>query len=183
MIKNLPLFGAEPNLVTECIKNNRLAQKEMYERLSSRMFAVCLRYIGDRETAKDVLQDGFIQLFSKLKQFKGDGSFEGWARRLFINTALMQIRKSDILKSAQDIETPKIDLPHIGGGAIELLEAKALMELISQMPIGFRTVFNMYAIEGFTHQEIAKALDITEGGSRSQLSRARIWLQERLSKR
>ena len=183
MIKNLPLFGAEPNLVTECIKNNRLAQKEMYERLSSRMFAVCLRYIGDRETAKDVLQDGFIQLFSKLKQFKGDGSFEGWARRLFINTALMQIRKSDILKSAQDIETPKIDLPHIEGGAIELLEAKALMELISQMPIGFRTVFNMYAIEGFTHQEIAKALDITEGGSRSQLSRARIWLQERLSKR
>lgn len=143
------------------------------------MYSLCIRYVGDREVAKDILHDGFIVLFSKLETYKGEGSFEGWARRIFINTALMQMRKSDVLKYSEelDVVTVKVDM---APSVIERLEAERLMKLICRMPVGFRTVFNMYAIEGYSHQEIAKELNITEGGSRSQLSRARLWLQERL---
>lgn len=180
MVQHLSLNDTYEQLIRECLKNNRLAQKELYERLSPRMFSVCIRYVGNRETAKDVLHDGFIVLFSKLDTFKGNGSFEGWVRRIFINTALMHIRKTDVLKYAEELDTPAQDLK-VSPTVIESLEASHLMKLVAAMPIGFRTVFNMYAIEGYTHQEIAKELNITEGGSRSQLSRARLWLQGRLA--
>ncbi len=144
------------------------------------MFSVCIRYVGDRELAKDILHDGFIVLFSKLETYKGDGSFEGWARRIFINTALMQMRKSDVLKYSEGLESKAAGELTINPSAIESLEAKTLMKLVAEMPAGFRAVFNMYAIEGYSHQEIAGELGISEGGSRSQLSRARLWLQERL---
>lgn len=143
------------------------------------MYSLCMRYIGNKETAKDILHDGFIILFSKLDTYKGEGSFEGWARRIFINAALMHIRKSDVLKFSEEVETSAINLK-VESSALERLEAERLMKLVCSMPVGFRTVFNMYAIEGYSHQEIAKELNITEGGSRSQLSRARLWLQERL---
>ena len=144
------------------------------------MFSVCIRYVGDREIAKDVLHDGFIVLFSKLDTFKWEGSFEGWARRIFVNTALMTMRKGDVLKYSEGLDSKEAGMITIAPAAVSELEAQTLMNLISQMPAGFRTVFNMYAIEGYSHQEIAKELDITEGGSRSQLSRARLWLQEKL---
>lgn len=179
-MQRLPVNDTYGSLIAECLNNNRLAQKELYERLSSRMFSVCIRYVGNRETAKDILHDGFIVLFSKLNTFKGDGSFEGWARRIFINTALMYMRKADVLKFSEEIESSSAVDFKIGPVAIEKLEAEMLMKLVAAMPSGFRTVFNMYAIEGYSHQEIAKELNITEGGSRSQLSRARLWLQERL---
>lgn len=166
-------------IVSECLKNNRLAQKELYGKLSSRMYSLCIRYVGNRETAKDVLHDGFIILFSKLETYKGEGSFEGWARRIFINAALMHLRKSDVLKYSEEYETAAQDM-NVAPNALERLEAERLMKMVCAMPAGFRTVFNMYAIEGYSHQEIAKELNITEGGSRSQLSRARLWLQERL---
>ena len=170
------------DLVRECLKGKRLAQKELYERLSSRMFSVCIRYVGDKEIAKDILHDGFITLFSKLNTFKGDGSFEGWARRIFVNTSLMHIRKADVLKLAEGLDSKELVQVSINPTVVEQLEAKTLMKLISEMPVGFRTVFNMYVIEGYNHQEIAKILEISEGGSRSQLSRARIWLQDKLVK-
>lgn len=178
-MQNLPLDDVYGPLVRECLKNSRLAQKELYGKLAPRMYSLCIRYVGNTETAKDILHDGFIALFSKLDKYKGEGSFEGWARRIFINTALMYLRKSDVLKYSDDITQTGVDL-RIAPNAVEKLEAERLMKLICRMPAGFRTVFNMYAIEGYTHQEIAKELKITEGGSRSQLSRARIWLQERL---
>ncbi|MBR5856166.1 MAG: sigma-70 family RNA polymerase sigma factor [Bacteroidales bacterium] len=143
------------------------------------MYSLCIRYVGNRETAKDVLHDGFIILFSKLETYKGEGSFEGWARRIFINAALMHLRKSDVLKYSEEYETAAQDM-NVAPNALERLEAERLMKMVCAMPAGFRTVFNMYAIEGYSHQEIAKELNITEGGSRSQLSRARLWLQERL---
>ena len=170
----------EAELIERCLKNDILAQKQMYEWLSPRMFAVCLRYAGDREDARDILHDGFITLFEKLGGYKGEGSFEGWARRIFVNTALMSMRKGDVLKYSEGLEGGEAIKVTVNPTAIGQLEAETLMKLISQMPAGFRTVFNMYAIEGYSHQEIAKALDITEGGSRSQLSRARLWLQEKL---
>lgn len=178
MVDNLSLIP-ERELIKQCLGNNRLAQKEMYERLSPRMFSVCIRYIGDKYKAQDVLHDGFITLFAKLRTFKGDGSFEGWARRIFINTALMQIRKADVLKNSEDIEAPHIDLKY-SDNIIDKIDADKLFAIISQMPSGFRTVFNLYVIEGYSHDEIAKALNITEGGSRSQLSRAREWLKIRM---
>jgi len=166
-------------LIAECLKESRLAQKELYGKLAPRMYSLCMRYIGNRETAKDILHDGFVVLFSKLKTYKGEGSFEGWARRIFINTALMHLRRSDVLKYSEEIGEAAADIT-VSPSVIEKMEAERLMKLVCMMPAGFRTVFNMYAIEGYTHSEIAKELDITEGGSRSQLSRARIWLQERL---
>ncbi len=145
------------------------------------MFSVCMRYVGSRETAKDILHDGFIVLFSKLETFKGDGSFEGWARRIFINTALMHMRKGDVLKFSEEIDTSAaVSEMNVAPSVMEKMEAEKLMALVAAMPAGFRTVFNMYAIEGYTHQEIAKELNITDGGSRSQLSRARLWLQEKI---
>ncbi len=143
------------------------------------MYSLCMRYVGNRETAKDILHDGFVVLFSKLETYKGEGSFEGWARRIFINTALMHLRKSDLLKYSEEIGEAAADIT-VSPSVIEKMEAERLMKLVCRMPVGFRTIFNMYAIEGYTHSEIAKELNITEGGSRSQLSRARIWLQERL---
>jgi RNA polymerase sigma-70 factor (ECF subfamily) len=180
MVQHLSFDDGYGNLVRECLKGSRLAQKELYGRLSSRMFSVCIRYVGDREIAKDVLHDGFIVLFSKLDTFKWEGSFEGWARRIFVNTALMTMRKGDVLKYSEGLDSKEAGMITIAPAAVSELEAQTLMNLISQMPAGFRTVFNMYAIEGYSHQEIAKELDITEGGSRSQLSRARLWLQEKL---
>ena len=172
-------------LVEKCLKQDRRAQRELYEKLSERMFPVCLRYMGEREKAKDVLHDGFITLFSKLGDFRGDGMFEGWARRIFVTTCLMQIRKTDILKKAVQIdgEIPAAsEVLEISPEETAKLDADNLMELIVSMPDGFRAVFNLYAIEGFSHKEISKMLGLSEGGCRSQLSRARVWLQERIKK-
>lgn len=173
------------DLVARCRKQEKKAQRELYDKLSVRMFPVCLRYMGEREKAKDALHDGFITLFSKLEDYRGEGMFEGWARRIFVTTCLMQIRKTDILKQTVQIdgEIPAAD------SSLELdpqetakLDADKLMELIVSMPEGFRAVFNLYAIEGYSHKEIAETLGLSEGGCRSQLSRARVWLQNRLKR-
>lgn len=178
MVRNLSP-DPDTKLIRECLDGNAAAQKRLYESLAPRMFAVCVRYLGSREEAKDVMHDGFITLFSKLDTYKGDGSFEGWTRRIFINASLMQLRKKDVLKQHEDVEVYGNDKGY-DPSIIDKIDSQTLMKLVSQMPAGFRTVFNMYAIEGFSHQEIAKELDITEGGSRSQLSRAKIWLKEKL---
>ena len=175
MLNKLLPEPKEAEIIEGCLKNSALAQKQMYEWLSPRMFAVCLRYVGDRESAKDVMHDGFITLFSKIGSYKGEGSFEGWARRVFITAALMHLRKKDILRHAQQVEE-SAELAY-DSAVIEKMDSRTLLRLVSQMPAGFRTVFNMYAIEGYSHQEIAKELNITEGGSRSQLSRAKNWLK------
>lgn len=173
------------NLVARCRKQDRKAQRELYDRLSMRMFPVCLRYMGEREKAKDVLHDGFITLFSKLDDYRGEGLFEGWARRIFVTACLMQIRKNDILKQTVQIdgESTKAETSlELDPQETAQLDADKLMELIVSMPEGFRTVFNLYAIEGYSHKEIAQMLSLSEGGCRSQLSRARVWLQEKLKK-
>ncbi len=172
-------------LIEKCLKHDRRAQRELYEKLSQRMFPVCLRYMGEREKAKDVLHDGFITLFSKLGDYRGEGVFEGWARRIFVTACLMQIRKTDILSKAVQIDgetVPATEFLEITPQETAQLDADRLMELIVSMPDGFRTVFNLYAIEGYSHKEISKMLNLSEGGCRSQLSRARTWLQEKLKK-
>lgn len=174
---------SEKDLIQRCVKNDRRAQRELYETFSSLLYAVALRYVGNRENAKDVLQEGFITIFDKIGTYKGEGSFEGWMRRIMVNTALMYIRRNDVLKYADDVDTTPLKGNDLQSeNALDTIGKKELMRLISQMPDGFRVVFNLYIFEGYSHQEIAKAIGITEGSSRSQLSRGRAWLQERIKK-
>ena len=131
------------------------------------------------EDAEDVLQEGFVKLFEKIGTYKGDGSFTGWARKIFVTTSLMELRKNDVMKFSDELSSADV-LGVAQCGTIDQLNASELMKLIEMMPIGFRTVFNLYSIDGFSHDEIAKMLKISVGGSRSQLSRARLWLQEKI---
>lgn len=168
-------------LIESCKKGNRAAQKILYDRLASRMFPVCMRYIGDRTAAEDVLQDGFVTLFTRLESYKGEGSFEGWARRIFVTTALMNLRKKDALKMSDELETVR-GMKTETTSQLQNIGYKELMKLVMSLPPGFRTVFNMYAIEGYSHKEIADMLGITETTSRTQFSRARVWLQNKIDK-
>lgn len=166
-------------LIESCKKGNRAAQKILYDRLAPRMFPVCIRYIGDRTAAEDVLQDGFITLFTRLDSYKGEGSFEGWARRIFVTTALMSLRKKDALKMSDELDTAR-GMKAETVSQVQNLGYKELMAIIMQLPPGFRTVFNLYSIEGYSHKEIGEMLGISETTSRTQLSRARTWLQKKI---
>ena len=169
----------EQKLIDLCIEGDRIAQKVIYDRLAPRMFPVCIRYVGDRQTAEDILQEGFITLFSKIGSYRGNGSFEGWARKIFVNTALMYLRKKDALKMSDELENAR-NLSTDLSSQIEDIGYKELMKLITGLPPGFRTVFNMYVVEGYSHKEIAEMLNISETTSRTQLSRARVWLQSKI---
>ncbi len=166
-------------LIKLCVKGERESQKVLYDRLAPRMFPLCIRYVGDRVQAEDILQEGFITLFAKLKSYKGEGSFEGWARKIFVTTALMALRKKDALKMSDDLETVrgmKADMPSQG----QDIGYKELLKMVMELPPGFRTVFNMYAVEGYSHKEIGEMLGISEVTSRSQFSRARALLQKKI---
>ncbi len=168
-------------IIDKCRKGDRSAQKKLYDYLAPKMFAVCLRYMGDRMPAEDILQDGFITLFSKLDSYSGEGSFEGWARKIFVNTALMSIRKTDALKLSGDLEEAG-NLSSDISTQIQNIGYKEIMKIVMKLPDGYRTVFNMFVVEGFSHKEIAQALNISEVTSRSQLQRARMILQEKIKK-
>ncbi len=172
-------YTPESKLIDLCKEGDRFAQKTVYDRLAPRMFPVCIRYVGDRGVAEDMLQDGFVTLFSKLDMYKGDGSFEGWARKIFINTCLMYLRKKDALKMSEDIDLAR-NISTSWSDQLQNIGYKELMKLITSMPHGFRTIFNLYVLEGYSHKEIAEMLGITEITSRTQLSRARLWLQGKL---
>ena len=161
------------------MKGDRAAQKRLYELLAPKMFPVCMRYIGDRVQAEDLLQEGFITLFTRLDSYKGEGSFEGWARKIFGTTALMSLRKKDALKMSDDLEAAR-GIKAETVNQVQNIGYKELMELVMSLPDGFRTVFNLYVIEGYSHKEIGEMLGISEITSRSQLSRARIILQNRI---
>ena len=169
-------------LIESCKRGDRASQKVVYDRLASRMFPICIRYAGDRESAQDILQDGFITLFTKLDDFKGDGSFEGWARRIFVTTALMYLRKKDALKMSDELDLAR-GMKADTVSQMQNLGYKELMTLILTIPPGFRTVFNLYALEGYSHKEISEMLGISETTSRTQLSRARLWLQNKIKER
>lgn len=170
---------SEKKIIDLCKKGDRAAQKAVYDSLAPKMFAVCLKYVTDRSTAEDLLQDGFVTLFSKIDSYKGEGSFEGWARKIFVNTALMHLRKKDALKMSEDIDAAW----NIASGyptQIQNLGYRELLGFISSMPEIFRTVFNMYVLDGYTHKEIAEALGISEVNSRTLLMRARAMMQEKI---
>lgn len=171
----------EQEIIALCKQGNRQAQKRIFDSLSPKMYSICLRYMGNRDEAEDVLQDGFLALFSKLDRYSGEGSFEGWARKIFVNTALMTLRKNDVLKQSEDIENA-FGLFTENASAVQNVSYKELLKIIAELPVGYRTVFNMFAIEGFTHKEISEALGISEATSRSQLLRARAILQSKVKR-
>ena len=168
----------EEQLVKKCLEKDALAQKELFEYYSRRMMGVCMRYAQDAEEAQDVLQMGFIKVFEKLHMFNAQGSLEGWIRKIIVNTALDIIRKNK--KFMNDVEMDKVDyqIHSYNENAVDSLSAQDLLKVIQDMPPGFRTVFNMFAIEGYSHKEIADELNISVNTSKSQYSRARAYLQK-----
>jgi len=179
MIITNNVYRTEEEIIQGCVKRDPKAQRLLYEKYSHKMLAVCMRYMSGRAKAEDVMHDGFITVFEKIGSYNGIGSFEGWMRRIFVNMALMSLRKADVLKFSDELANAEWEYS-MESSAVSNISSKELMKLIASMPAGFRIVFNMYAIEGFSHQEIAKELNISEGSSRSQLSRARIWLQNKI---
>lgn len=174
----VPFFTNEAQLLKALSKNDAKAQRYLYDKYAARMLAVCVRYLPDRMEAEDVMIEGFMKIFNKIDQFKSEGSFEGWMRRLMTNEALMQLRTKRHLEI--DIETPEAQkLPNYDH-ADQTLEAEDLLNLVAKLPTGYRTVFNLYAIEGYSHAEIADQLGVSESTSKSQLHRARGLLQEML---
>ena len=155
-------------------------QEELYSRFSPRMYAVCLRYAGNAEEAEDILQEGFIKIFKKLDSFRSEGSFEGWVRRIFVNTAIEHFRRKKYLQPVTEKEETSIEGQY--NSVLDNLAERDILGLVQQLSPGYRTVFNMYVVEGYTHKEIADMLGISEGTSKSQLSRAKVILQEMVRK-
>jgi RNA polymerase sigma-70 factor (ECF subfamily) len=148
------------SLVEGCKKGDRQSQEKLYNKLSSKMYGVCLRYARDNFEAEDMLQNGFIKVFSKINDFHGGGSFEGWVRKIMVNTAIEHYRKNKYISCSIDIS----ENVNLYSSAVyqDGLEAKDLMKLIMGLPASYRIVFNMFAIEGYSHNEIAKSLGISE---------------------
>lgn len=164
-------------LIEGCVKQDRKAQQMLYERFSPGMFTVCLRYVRETAEAEDVLVKGFMKVFQNINRFEGKGSLEGWIRRIIINEGLAYLRANKTMYLEVDIEKAgKSTFSHA-----DHLEAEDLMAMVQQLPVGYRTVFNLYAIEGYNHAEIADMLNISEGTSKSQLSRARQLLQKMIA--
>lgn len=170
----------ESDLIKGCINGDRRMQEELYNRFSPKMYAVCLRYASNADEAQDILQDGFIKVFKKLDSFRGEGSFEGWVRRIFVNTAIEYFRRKKYLQPVTEKEENIIEGKYVS--ALDELAEKDILELITQLSPGYRTVFNMYVVEGYSHREIGDILGISEGTSKSQLSRAKALLQDLVKK-
>ncbi|MEY3442494.1 MAG: hypothetical protein RLZZ519_775 [Bacteroidota bacterium] len=175
------IFGGhseEERMVRGCVKGQPQHQEALYNLYYRKMFGVCLRYAPDRETAEDILQDGFVKVFKNIGSYEGKGSLEGWIRRVVVNTALEFLRKKSSMYPVVDIQ----QAANTDGGwdIVSSMSEQEILRMVQALPVGYRTVFNLYAIEGYSHKEIAERLNITEGTSKSQLARARQTLQENI---
>ena len=175
----LPSQTNEREWVRLCQKQDRKGQYAVYQYYAGKMMAVCRRYLGQSPDAEDALQEGFMKVFTKIDQFTEGKSFEGWIRRIMVNESLMKLRKNGSvylkdIDTTWDVGQPEDALMHLSTQEIE--------QLIADMPDGYRTIFNLYAIEGYSHPEISQMLQISEGTSKSQLSRARALLQTKMKK-
>ena len=163
-------------LIARCKKQDRKAQEELYRAFAAKLFTICLKYSKDYEQARDTLQDGFIKIFQNISQFKGNGKFEGWMTRIMINTAIKKYETKifHLTINEEHIEEPQVEIDE------ERVSTEFLMQIIQELPERYRLVFNLYAMDGFSHKEIAVMLNITEGTSKSNLARARIKLKEQI---
>jgi RNA polymerase sigma factor (sigma-70 family) len=169
----------EEELIKGCLRQERSAQQRLYDLYSSKMYGICYRYVKNPMEAEDVLITAFTKIFERIQQFKGDGSFEGWIRRIMVNEALTHLRKSRTMYLETEIEQAEREPDY--DRLADQLQAEDLLKMIGELPAGYRVVFNMYAIDGYSHKEIAEQLGISENTSKSQLSRARTYLQKVLA--
>jgi RNA polymerase sigma factor (sigma-70 family) len=167
-------------IIKGCLAGDRRDQELLYRRHASKLYAVCLQYSGNDEEARDILQEGFIKIFENLEHYKHEGSFEGWMRRITVNTALEKFRSRHNLYRVDDIGSIKEPDAEPDNQDYAGLEANDLLGIIRELPTKYRMVFNLYAIEGYSHKEISKMVNISEGTSKSNLSRARVILQRRV---
>ncbi len=165
-------------LVQRCIDGQPRAQRELYECFAPKMMGVCMRYAKSPARAEDMLQEGFIKVFQKLEKYQDKGSLEGWIRRIMINTAIDTLRREKHM--LQQLEINEAIAEQVNESVLDELEADFLMDRIQELPTGYRLVFNLYAIEGYSHAEIGEQLHITESTSRSQYTRARAMLKKRI---
>jgi RNA polymerase sigma-70 factor (ECF subfamily) len=168
-------------LVTECAKGNSRAQRVLFDKFAPKMLVVCQRYMKSIDEAEDVLQDGFVKVFQKIGEFKMEGSLEGWIRRIVVNTALDMLRKNKKLLGDVSIDDVSYKVS-FEDNSFDEMDVNHLMKLINELPDGYRVVFNMFAIEGYSHKEIADTLGVSENTSKSQYSRARAFLRNQLEK-
>jgi len=172
---NLTSTFSEAQLIESCISGDRKSQKQLYDLYAPKMFAICLRYAKNQMDAEDVLQDGFVKLYNNLHRFRGEGSFDGWVRRIFVNTAIEHLRRKNLNTTGGDgLENTVVDRHK---NALDNLYEKDLIKTSNTLSEGYRTVFNLYAVEGYSHKEIASQLGITESTSKSQFSRAKALLR------
>lgn len=167
-------------IIEACVKGDRHAQRSLYDIFSKKMFVVCLRYTKSQQEAEDILQDSFIKVFKNLKGYRGDSRLDYWIKRIVVNTALNSQRKKLYMYPMVDIEDVKNDFDL--NKTLAAFGLEELLNMIKELPTGCQAVFNMFAIEGFSHKEIAKMLDVSEGTSKSQFSRARKLLKEKIAK-
>ena len=162
-----------------CLKNDRKQQEALYKLLAPKMLTVCLRYAKDKDEAQDILQEGFIKMFKNMKNYRGDGSLEGWIRRIMVHSAISRYRKSKTMVLVDDFAEQNI--PITSSYNNNGLEARDLMKMVDELPTTYRSVFNMYAIEGYSHLEISGKLGMSELLSRTTLHRARTILKNKLN--
>lgn len=167
-------------IIKGCLAGNRRDQELLYRRHASKLYAVCLQYSANNEEARDILQEGFIKIFENLGNYKHEGSFEGWMRRITVNTALEKFRNRSNLYRVDDIDQVPEPDAEPDNQDYAGLEAADLLEIIRELPPKYKMVFNLYAIEGYSHKEISEMINISEGTSKSNLSRARTILQRRV---
>jgi RNA polymerase sigma-70 factor (ECF subfamily) len=179
-VMNFTIYRSEEHdLIKGCSRGDRHAQQRLFDMYSPRMLGICRRYVKNTMQAEDVLVMAFTKVFERVNQFKGEGSFEGWIRRITVNEALTALRRSRVMTVETDLECAEYELHY--ESLSDHLEAEDLLRLIEKLPPGYRVVFYMYGKEGYSHKEIADALGISENTSKSQLSRARVFLQKMLS--
>jgi RNA polymerase sigma-70 factor (ECF subfamily) len=172
-------YIADDEIIRSCISGDARAQKSLFDKYSRRMMGLCMRYAASREEAEDMLQEGWIKVFRNLHQFRFEGSAEGWIKRVIVNTCLELLRKNKKMAHHLDVEAAE-EIAVTEFNSNDTLSAKDLLKMINKLPSGYRTVFNLYAIEGYSHKEIGEMLGINENTSKSQYSRARAHLQKML---
>lgn len=180
-VTKLKMFSEE-ELINRCLQNDAKAQEQFYKRFAPKMYGVCLRFAKSQMEADDILQEGFIKVFINLKSYRNEGSLEGWIRRTIVNTAINLFKKN--AKHQNDIDIEKTNAAsqlNYSARAIDNLNMEELLKLISKLPAGYKMVFNLNVIEGYTHKEIGELLQISENTSKSQLSRARQTLQKQIA--
>jgi RNA polymerase sigma factor (sigma-70 family) len=167
-------------LIQGCIAGDRNSQRQLYELYSPKMFTVCLRYSESREEAEEILQEGFLKVFESISKFRFEGSFEGWVRKIMVNSALQKYRRRYRLHAVVDIESTVLE-DHYHGDIVSQISMKELLHMVQQLTPAYRTVFNLYVFEGYKHREIAELLGVSEGTSKSNLSDARSVLQRMIN--